>query len=186
MSLPPGRFFVIDDVVADPERNLLLRDGELVKLEPRVMALLVYLAANSGRLVGKDELLARVWGGAHVVDEAVQRAVSMLRGALGDDAKRPKLIETVPTKGYRLMVEPRPLEKPVAPTGGTFVGSRLLGLVLAALLAGLIVGAVVMNLASGPRDALAPPAPTPSPTPAAQPPVAQPAPPAPAPAPPAP
>ena len=169
----PHRFFVIDDVVVDPERNLLLREGELIRLEPKVMALLVYLAANSGRVVGKDELLARVWGGVHVVDEALQRAVSLLRGALGDDAKRPRLIETVPTKGYRLLAEPHPLERPVAPSGGTRPGSRVLGLIIAALLAGLIAGALAMN-AARPRPYEYP---TPAPTPPAAAPVAQPGPP---------
>ena len=163
--LPP-RFFVIGEVVADPERNVLLRHGEIVKLEPRVMALLTYLAANQGRIVGKDELLARVWGGAHVVDEALQRAVSILRTALGDDAKRPRLIETVPTKGYRLMVEPRPLESPVLPVSAGFANSRPMILVIVALLAGLVLGAVVMQMRERPlSERLAPEAPTPLPSP---------------------
>lgn len=174
----PRRFFVLGDVVADAERNLVLRDGEIVKLEPKVMALLVYLSANHGRIVGKDELIARVWGGVHVVDEAVLRAVSVLRAALGDDARRPRLIETVPTKGYRLMVEPEPLREPVAPTAGSFARSRLLGLVAAALLAGLVVGAVGMKMQERPLyERIAPAAPSPAPTPEAR---------QPAPAPPAP
>jgi len=170
-----SRFFVIGEVVADPDRNVLLRHGEIVKLEPKVMALLAYLAANHGRIVGKDELLAKVWNGAHVVDEAVQRAVSMLRTALGDDARRPRLIETVPTKGYRLMLAPHPLEAPVAVNSSSFAGSRPLMMLLIALLAGLILGAAFMNMRRA--DHIAPPAPTPSPTPRAEP--AQPAPPAP-------
>jgi DNA-binding winged helix-turn-helix (wHTH) protein len=180
MAEPPvpvalRRFFVLGEVVADTERNVLLRHGELVKLEPRVMALLAYLAANEGRVVGKDELIAHVWNGHHVVDEAVQRAVSMLRAALGDDAKHPHLIETVPTRGYRLMVRPRPLEAPVAPVSAGFAGSRVLILVITALLAGLVIGGALMN--RGARESVAPPAPTPSPTPQAREP--QPAPPAP-------
>lgn len=162
----PSRFFVIGEVVADPERNVLLRHGEIVKLEPRVMALLAYLAANHGRVVGKDELLAKVWNGAHVVDEAVQRAVSMLRTALGDDAKRPQLIETVPTRGYRLMVAPHPLEKPVAVNSSSFAGSRPLTLILLALLAGLVVGGALMRMDRA--EHIAPQAPTPSPTPEAR------------------
>ncbi|MBX7250025.1 MAG: transcriptional regulator [Caulobacteraceae bacterium] len=172
---PPSRFFVIGDVVADPERNLLLRHGEIVKLEPRVMAVLAYLAANPGRVVGKDELLARVWNGVHVVDEAVQRAVSLLRAALDDDPRRPRLIETVPTRGYRLMIAPHPLGEPVAVNSSGFAGSRPLALVLAALLAGLILGAVTMEMRRTSLEHIAPPAPTPTPQ-ALQP---QPAPPAP-------
>lgn len=169
MSADPGtrfaRFFVIDETVADTERNVLLRHGEIVKLEPRVMSLLTYLAANQGRIVGKDELLARVWNGAHVVDEALQRAVSMLRQALGDDARKPRLIETVPTRGYRLMVEPKPLEAPVLPVSAGFANSRPLVLILVALLAGLIIGAILMQMRERPLyERLAPEAPTPAPS----------------------
>lgn len=182
-SEPLPRFFVIADVVADTERNVLLRHGELVKIEPKVMALLAYLAANAGRIVPKEELLARVWNGVHVVDEALQRAVSMLRTGLGDDAKRPHLVETIPTRGYRLMVAPRPLEAPVGPVSAGFAGSRVMGLIIVALLAGLIVGAAAMQMRERPLSERiapeAPPAETPPPsaTPEARAP--QPAPPAP-------
>lgn len=158
----PPRFFVVGGVVADTERSILMRDGELIRVEPKVMAVLAYLAANPGRVVGKDELIARVWGGLHVVDEAVQRAVSLLRSALGDDARKPKLIETLPSRGYRLMVEPEALEKPVAPTGGAKPNSRIWGLILVALLAGIIVGVIAMRMARPPiEERLAPEAPTP-------------------------
>lgn len=187
MSVTDSRFFVLGEVVADPDRNVLLRHGEIVKLEPRVMALLSYLAANQGRIVGKDELVAKVWGGTHVVDEAVQRAVSILRTALGDDARRPRVIETVPTKGYRLMIEPKPLESPVVPVSAGFANSRVLVLVLLALLAGLILGGLFMQMRERPlSERLAPEAPTPSPTPEARPPAYAPEAPTPQPAPPAP
>ena len=182
-AAPLPRFFVIAEVVADSERSVLLRHGELVKVEPKVMSLLAYLAANAGRIVPKEELLAKVWNGAHVVDEALQRAVSMLRTALGDDARNPRLVETVPTRGYRLMVTPRPLEAPVGPVSAGLAGSRLVGLIIVARLAGLIVGAAAMQMRGRPLDErLAPEAPTPTPsppsaTPEARPP--QPAPPAP-------
>jgi DNA-binding winged helix-turn-helix (wHTH) protein len=169
-NAPLPRFFVIGEVVADSERRVLLRHGELVKVEPKVMALLTYLAANAGRIVPKDELLARVWNGAHVVDEALQRAVSMLRTALGDGARNPRLVETVPTRGYRLMVMPRPLEEPVAPISAGFAGSRPLVLLITALLTGLLLGAGAMLMRERPlSERLAPEAPeaeTPTPYPA--------------------
>ena len=164
-SAAPSRFFVLGEVVADPDRNVMLRHGEIVKLEPKVMALLAYLAANPGRIVGKDELIARVWNGTHVVDEAVQRAISLLRSALEDDARRPRVVETVPGRGYRLMITPQPLEHPVVPTSSSFAGSRPLALVLTALLAGLVIGGVLLNQRR--EDSIAPEAPTPSPTPRA-------------------
>ena len=77
------RFRLGATLVVDPSRNLILRDGQSVPVEPRVMQLLVYLGGRAGEIVSKRELMAEVWQ-ANVVDEAVQRAVSLLRTALGE------------------------------------------------------------------------------------------------------
>lgn len=69
------------------------------------MELLLYLSGRPGQTVSKQELIERVWR-AHVVDEAVHRAISLLRSALGDSATTPAIIETVPRHGYRLLVRP--------------------------------------------------------------------------------
>lgn len=109
-----SRFFVLDDQVVDSERNVILRDGELVKLEPKVMEVLVYLLSAGGRTVSKQELMDRVWG-VQVVDEAIQRAISLLRTALARSDRRLPFIETVARKGYRLHLPPgAPLPVPAA------------------------------------------------------------------------
>jgi TolB-like protein/Tfp pilus assembly protein PilF len=77
------------------------------------MSVLVYLTGRSGEVVGKDELLREVWGGAFVEDVAVARSISELRRALGDDAAKPRFIETIPKRGYRLIA---PVEPYVAPS----------------------------------------------------------------------
>ena len=66
----------------------LLRDGEAVKLEPRVPGLLLYLALVDGRVVSREELMREVWK-AHVVDDAACRAFSLLRTALDGDPGAP-------------------------------------------------------------------------------------------------
>jgi DNA-binding winged helix-turn-helix (wHTH) protein/predicted ATPase len=88
-----------------------------VRLEPRVMDLLACLAARSGRVVGKDELLAAVWGGAFVEEGALSQAVHSLRKALGDDARQPRYVETIPKRGYRLLAAVAPIEEASAATG---------------------------------------------------------------------
>jgi DNA-binding winged helix-turn-helix (wHTH) protein len=75
-----------------------------VRLEPRVMDVLVCLAADSGRVVAKEELLARVWGGAFVEEGALSQAIHSLRKILGDDARQPHYVQTIPKRGYRLLV----------------------------------------------------------------------------------
>ena len=102
------RFQLGPDLQVDPVRNCIIRDGTMSSVEPRVMELLVYLSSRPGELVTKRELMDQVWR-TNVVDEAIQRAVSLLRSALGDSAHNPKVIETVPRRGYRMLLFPSPL-----------------------------------------------------------------------------
>lgn len=156
------RFLQIGDLVLDGERSCLLRDGEAVRLEPRVTALLTYLAEADGRVVTKEELIREVWR-THVVDEAVHRAMSLLRAALGDDPRAPKLVETLPGKGYRLLTAATSVKGPI-------VVQRPTRPMIVAALAGLAAG-VFLTLAglalSKEEPNYAPEAPTP--TPSAQP-----------------
>jgi len=77
------------------------------------MDVLVYLAADPGTVIAKEELLEAVWGGAFVEEGALAQAVHSLRKALGDDARQPRFIQTIPKRGYRLVA---PVE-PVLPSG---------------------------------------------------------------------
>lgn len=81
----------------------LLQDGRLVALEPKALNLLIYLLENRNRLVRKQELLDRVWHDAMVTENALTRAVGLLRKALQEDSRVPRFIETVPTAGYRFI-----------------------------------------------------------------------------------
>jgi TolB-like protein/DNA-binding winged helix-turn-helix (wHTH) protein len=91
--LPCGRY------VLDLDRGCLLLDGNEIALRPKTFAVLQYLIENSGRLVSKDELFAAVWPNLAVTDDALVQSVGELRRALGDDG--PRLIRTVPRRGYR-------------------------------------------------------------------------------------
>ena len=62
------------------------------------------LAERAQELVTKQDLSDRVWGGMAVGDDALTSCIQELRGALGDDARRPRFIETRHRRGYRLMV----------------------------------------------------------------------------------
>lgn len=97
-----GRFRMGEWSVNQAE-GTLCTDGRSVRLEPRVMDALAYLAAECGRVVSKEELLEAVWGGAFVEEGALSQAVHSLRKALGDDARQPRYIQTIPKRGYRLV-----------------------------------------------------------------------------------
>ena len=99
----------------DARTGQLWRDGSEVKLTPRAAAVLQLLAERAQELVTKQELFDRVWGGMAVSDDALTSCIQELRGALGDDARRPHNIETRHRRGYRLMVP----ASPIADRGGS-------------------------------------------------------------------
>lgn len=95
--------FRFSDWRADPNRNLLQRGDHEVRVTPRSMEVLVYLLSQKGRVVSKDELLREVWNGQAVTDDALIVTVYELRKALGDRAREPVYLETVPRRGYRFV-----------------------------------------------------------------------------------
>src|SRR5688572_24214773 len=95
--------FNIGEWQVEPELNIITRDGREIRLEPTVMALLVCLSERAGAVVSKDELMRQVWTDRCVTDGVLTTSIWELRRALGDDAKSPRFIQTVPRKGYRLI-----------------------------------------------------------------------------------
>ncbi len=83
----------------------LLRAGEPVALEPRVLSLLCFLIDNRGQLVGKDRLLDELWGHRFVSESALATQIKRLRQALGDDGQKQEIIKTVHGRGYRFVAD---------------------------------------------------------------------------------
>ena len=108
------RPFVLGDWRVDPTQGVLLRDGKQVRLEPRLMDLLLLFAASPGRVLGKDEIAAAVWGGRAIGDDTLAAAISRLRSALGE-SKDKRYIETLPKRGYRLVISPETNTRTPAP-----------------------------------------------------------------------
>lgn len=104
------REFVVGHYVVDPSLQRVSADGKSVQLEPKVMEVLLLLAAHHGRLVSKEQFLTEVWGDTVVTDDALLRCISELRKVFGDDPRNPSYIETIRKRGYRLIarVEERP------------------------------------------------------------------------------
>lgn len=79
------------------------------RLAPQPARLLALLIANSGQLVSREDIRRAIWPDDHVeFDQALHFCVRQIRAALGESAAQPRYIETLPRRGYRLMVEPRP------------------------------------------------------------------------------
>jgi TolB-like protein/DNA-binding winged helix-turn-helix (wHTH) protein/Flp pilus assembly protein TadD len=111
--------FRVGDWEVHPQENRLRRAGEERTLEPKVMDVLVLLAGNSGKVVSREQLLDSVWAGVVVGDEAVSRAISLLRTALGDDQKHPVYLKTVPKRGYCILASVAPLAADGSNESGT-------------------------------------------------------------------
>ncbi len=103
-----GTFRIADWLV---ERNLnrLSRDGRSVQVEPKAMEVLVHLAEHPGEVLSRASIVKAVWSETHVCDEVLTYCIFELRKALEDNAKHPRIIETIPRRGYRLIA---PVSKP--------------------------------------------------------------------------
>jgi DNA-binding winged helix-turn-helix (wHTH) protein len=123
------RHFAFGRFRFDTRTGQLWSDGAEVKLRPRAAAVLHLLAERAQELVTKQELFDRVWGGMAVSDDALASCIQELRGALGDDSKRPQYIETRYRRGYRLMVSATSVVDlpPGAPLGGAPKSHILVG-----------------------------------------------------------
>src|SRR5688572_1758228 len=93
----------VGDWTVEPPLNQLSAAGKTVKLEPKAMAVLVYLAERPGQVVSREALLASVWAGVVVGDDSLTQVVTKLRKALGDVRHKPAYIQTIAKGGYRLI-----------------------------------------------------------------------------------
>lgn len=106
MLVRDGVIFEVGSIRIDPwKRALIGGDGENVPLPPRAFDLLLLLIERRGELVPKEELLARIWPDIHVEESSLPVMISLIRRAIGDDARKQQDIQTVSKYGYRFIGE---------------------------------------------------------------------------------
>ena len=134
--------------VVQPSRNTISCNGKTTRLEPKMVDVLVCLAEHPGETVSKDHLIRTVWGDTFVTDDVLIRCISELRRALEDETKEPRFIQTVPRKGYRLLLPTASIER--QPSKRSLFPFRFSSIWLAAtgLLMILAVGFVLYGLMS--------------------------------------
>jgi len=103
--------FRVADWRVDPAALRIVKDSQTVKLEPKAMALLVYLASRPNQVVSRQELEQSVWSGTVVGYDALSNAINKLRKAFGDKARNPSVIETIAKTGFRLIAEVRDMKE---------------------------------------------------------------------------
>src|SRR5690348_2659000 len=95
--------FAFEGFVLDTRERRLSAGGDAVELNARYLDALALMVRDCGKLIPKDQFLDEVWRGVPVTDEALTQCIKTLRRKLGDDASRPRFIETVPKHGYRFI-----------------------------------------------------------------------------------
>lgn len=96
------RYYVLGHSVTPGTNEIGLGDT-ITRVEPKSMEVLVHLLDHAGRVVTRNELQGAVWGDVIVGDDSLTNTIIKLRKAFGDDARDPRLIETIPKRGYRLI-----------------------------------------------------------------------------------
>ena len=103
-SIPAPLAF--DDFAIDFAGRRLLRRGTEKPLEPKAFGVLALLASTPGRVFTRDEILDAVWGHRHVTPGVLNRVMTLLRHALGEDAQGARYLHTVHGVGYRFDLPP--------------------------------------------------------------------------------
>lgn len=114
----------IDGWHIEPDRFCISRDGDERKLEPRSMELLLYLVDRPSEVVSRQQIERDVWHGRIVGYDAISGAIAKIRKAFDDDRKNPRIIETIPKSGYRLIATPETTYSPPPIVTGKQTKSR--------------------------------------------------------------
>jgi TolB-like protein/DNA-binding winged helix-turn-helix (wHTH) protein/Tfp pilus assembly protein PilF len=144
-------FHVGDSHQVEPSLNSVTGPVGTIRLEPKVMQVLVLLAAHAGQVVAKERLIQTVWPDAFVTDDVLTRAISELRRVFGDDAKESRFIQTIPKSGYRLIAgvsssgEDQEIAAPRQPVHLERRRTWKLALLAISLAVVIVAGAVVLN-----------------------------------------
>lgn len=93
----------------EPETGRLYRDGQLIPLAPKPFETLLYLARRPGRVVTKSELIDALWHDTFVTEDVLVQSMVEVRRALGDHAKTPRYVQTLPRRGYQFLESVRTL-----------------------------------------------------------------------------
>jgi adenylate cyclase len=100
-----AREFRVGEWLVEPDLNCITRANIKTSVEPKVIEVLAYLADHPGEVLSKDQILRAVWPDTFVSEEVLRYSISELRKAFNDDAKNPKIIQTIARRGYRLIAD---------------------------------------------------------------------------------
>lgn len=97
--------FSIADIIVQPDIGVIIRDNERYHLAPKAMEILVLLASMPGKIVSREHILEFGWGDVSRSSSTLTHIISEIRHVLNDHKECPHFIQTIPRKGYRLLVD---------------------------------------------------------------------------------
>jgi serine/threonine protein kinase len=102
----PSRVISFGDFTVDPKAGELRKHGLKIKLQEQPFQILVMLLEHPGEVVTREEVRRKLWPNDTIVEfeHSIGTAINKLRQALGDDAENPRFIETLPRRGFRLLI----------------------------------------------------------------------------------
>lgn len=103
LSLSAAVIYRFTGFELDPGKFELRQNGQPVHVEPQVLALLILLVSNAERLIGKEEIIEKIWNGRIVSDAAIASRIKSARSALQDDGSRQNLIRTIHGVGFQFV-----------------------------------------------------------------------------------
>ena len=158
--MSPGPRYSFGPFVLLPTSGELWKSGLLLKLAPQPFQLLTLLIERAGKLVTREDLQSALWADGTVVefDQGLNYCIRQIRLVLGDDAREPTYIETVPKRGYRFIAPvtvlnaEEPAAAPVVPEPTSRWRSwLLLGTAAALVVAGFLLWPQGTLLPSDPK-----------------------------------
>jgi len=96
-------FYCFDDYRLDAQTRVLYRGDNVVRLEPKIVDMLLFMVQRQGMVVSKEELMKNIWAGTIVEESAIRRNISLMRSVL-DPVNSDRYVETLPRQGYRFKV----------------------------------------------------------------------------------
>src|ERR1035438_7743227 len=134
----------IGDAEVDPVGGCIRRDGKELYLRPKSLGVLLVLIERRDEVVSKQDLMSAVWGDVAVAEDVLVGCIMEIRKTLGDHARHPRFLRTVPKVGYRLVREAQ--DPPAPPRGRRFLLPAAMG--TAALGLAILLGAAASRLHS--------------------------------------
>src|SRR5271163_2798878 len=105
----------------DPDKQVLLRDGQLIAVTPRAFETLLVLVRRGRDVVTKEQLLKEIWPDSFVEEANLSQHIFKLRKALGDTGEGDRYIVTLPGRGYRFAVPVRTITEGAAEGGEVLI-----------------------------------------------------------------